>query len=186
LGADWHPHPAPPMPAPYVARDPWNPARPGVLVIACSDGRVQEPVDEFLATLGVTHYDRLYVPGGPGALSASGVSYARADQFRRECSFLIQAHGIEDVHLIFHGPAHDGPPEATCADYRLKLPTHTPGQIREQQRRDADEVMRGGFGWNVSPRLHPWRCEVTAAGAVQFVSLRSEPGPVLPPFPLAF
>jgi hypothetical protein len=172
------------MPASYVARDPWNPARPGVMVIACSDGRIQEPVDEFLATLGVTHYDRLYVPGGPGALRPSGVAFMRADQFRRECAFLIQAHGVGDVYLIFHGPAADGPAEATCADYRLKLPNHTPDQIREQQQRDADEVLRHGFGWNVSARVHPFRCEVTGTGAVQFVSLASEPAPFMPPPPL--
>ena len=170
---------------PYVARDPWNPARPGVLVIACSDGRLQEPVDEFLASEGVTHYDRLYVPGGPGALSASGVSFMRADQFRRECAFLVQAHGVEDVYLIFHGPSEDGPAEATCADYRQKLPAYTPAQIRAQQQRDSDEVLRNGFGWNVNPRMHPFRCEVTAEGAVQFVSLRNDRVAVLPPHPLA-
>jgi hypothetical protein len=170
----------------YLARDPWNSARPGVLVIACSDGRVQEPVDEFLATRGVTHYDRLYVPGGPGALTSSGVSFMRADQFRRECAFLIEAHGVADVYLIFHGPAEDGPAEATCADYRLKLPHHTPNQIRAQQQRDSDELLRHGFGWNVSPRVLPWRCEVTAENAVQFVSLASEPAPFMPAPPLAF
>ena len=173
------------MPAAYVARDPWNRTRPGVLVIACSDGRIQEPVDEFLAVLGVTHYDRLYVPGGPGALTAGGVAFVRADQFRRECAFLIQAHGVSDVFLIFHGPAEDGPPEATCADYRQKLPHHTPEQIRQQQVRDADEVLRNGFGWNVDPRIHAYRCEVTAEGAVQFVRLAGEPGPYMPPPPLA-
>ena len=173
------------MPAPYVARDPWNSARPGVLVIACSDGRIQEPVDEFLATLGITHYDRLYVPGGPGALTASGVAFMRADQFRRECAFLIQAHGVADVYLIFHGPAEGGPPEATCADYRQKLPNHTPDQIRAQQQRDADELLRHGFGWNVNPRVHSYRCEIAADGAVQFVSLASEPAPFMPPPPLA-
>ena len=169
----------------YVAREPWNPARPGVLVIACSDGRLQEPVDEFLATRGITHYDRLYVPGGPGALSSSGASYLRADVVRRECTFLFHAHGIEDVYLIFHGAAVDGPPEATCADYRLKLPTHTPEQIREQQQRDVHEVIRNGFGWNVDPRIHAFRCEITGAGAVQFVELDTRIAAVAPPIPLA-
>ena len=42
--------------------------------------------------------------------------------------------------------------------------------------------MRNGFGWNVDPRMHPFRCEVTAAGAVQFVSLERQPSP---PHPLA-
>lgn len=173
------------MTAPFVARDAWNPARPGVRVIACSDGRIQEPVDEFLATLGITHYDRLYVPGGPGALCSGGIAYSRADQVRHECTFLVRAHGIEEVYLIFHGPSEDGPPEATCADYRHKLPAHTPAQIREQQQRDADEVLHNGFGWNVNPRVRPFRCEVTASGAVQFVSLRTPTSSGLPPFPLA-
>jgi hypothetical protein len=110
----------------------------------------------------------------------------RADQFRRECAFLIEAHGVADVYLIFHGPAEDGPAEATCADYRLKLPHHTPNQIRAQQQRDSDELLRHGFGWNVSPRVLPWRCEVTAENAVQFVSLASEPAPFMPAPPLAF
>ena len=169
----------------FVARDRWNPGRPGVLVIACSDGRLQEQVDEFLSMLGITHYDRLYVPGGPGALCASGVSYARADQMRRECAFLVGAHAIEDVYLIFHGPAEDGPADATCADYRHKLPMLSPRQIRMQQQRDADEILRHGFGWNVSPRVHPFRCEITADRTVQFVSLASEPAPFMPPPPLA-
>jgi hypothetical protein len=160
----------------FVARDPWNPARPGVLVIACSDGRLQEAVDEFLTGEGVHHYDRLYVPGGPGALASSGVSFIRADQFRRECAFLIEAHGVSDVYLIFHGPAGDGPVVATCADYRQKFPDWSAAQIRLQQEHDAEEVIRNGFGWNVSPRMHPYRCEVTAAGAVQFVSLVRGPG----------
>ncbi|HET7234443.1 MAG TPA: hypothetical protein VFJ16_30800 [Longimicrobium sp.] len=173
------------MSAAHLARDPWNPARPGVLVIACSDGRLQEQVDEFLAARGITHYDRLYVPGGPGALSSSGVSYARADQFRRECMFLFRAHGIEDVYLIYHGAAEDGPADATCADYRLKLPTHTPAQIREQQQRDAHEMIRDGFGWNVNPRIHSFRCEITGRGAVQFVELDTRPASVPPPVPLS-
>jgi hypothetical protein len=142
-----------------------------VLVIACSDGRIQEPVDEFMGSEGVTHYDRLYVPGGPGALTSSGVSFMRADHFRRECGVLIAAHGVSDVYLIFHGPAADGPPEATCVDYRLKLPTWTPEQIRVQQQRDAAAIILHGFGWQVNPRVLPFRCEVTAAGGIQFVSL---------------
>jgi hypothetical protein len=46
-------------------------------------------------------------------------------------------------------------------------------------------VLRNGFGWNVNPRVHPYRCEVTAEGAVQFVSLAGEPAPFMLPAPLA-
>src|SRR5262245_30227649 len=68
----------------------WSPERPNTLVIACSDGRLQESTDEFLAHhLHVTRYDRFYVPGGGGALSASGRDFLRAQQLRRECRYLI-------------------------------------------------------------------------------------------------
>ena len=77
-------------------------------------------------------------------------------------------------------------PEATCADYRQKLPNHTPDQIRAEQQRDADELLRNGFGWNVNPRVHSYRCEIAADATVQFVSLASEPAPFMPPPPLAF
>jgi hypothetical protein len=41
----------------------WSPDRPNTLVIACSDGRLQEATDEFLAhPLQVTSYDRFYGP----------------------------------------------------------------------------------------------------------------------------
>lgn len=32
----------------YVSRARWDDERPGVLVIACSDGRLQENLDDFL------------------------------------------------------------------------------------------------------------------------------------------
>jgi hypothetical protein len=156
---------------PCVTRTPWNPERPAALVIACSDGRLQENLDEFLAHLGITHDDRLYAPGGPGALASSGVSYVRADQFRQECGFLVSSHGIEDVYLVFHGPSEDGPPEATCGDYRCKLPRATPDEVRRQQERDAAEILRNGFGWNVEVRTHVYRCEVTTDARVQFVEI---------------
>ncbi|HEU0052541.1 MAG TPA: hypothetical protein VFQ39_05165 [Longimicrobium sp.] len=156
----------------YVTKKGWNRGRPRVLVVACSDGRLQENLDEFLLRhLGIQHYDRLYAPGGPGAMASSGVEYSRADGIRRECAFLVVAHRVEDVHLVFHGPAADGPEEANCADYVRKLPRASVDDIRRQQERDAAEIARDGFGWEVRPRIHAWRCEVTGAGAVQFVSL---------------
>ena len=60
-------------PAPvYVSERRWSEERPRVLVVACSDGRLQEAVDDFLQNhLGILDYDRLYAPGGPGAYSRS-------------------------------------------------------------------------------------------------------------------
>ena len=158
--------------ATYASRLPWNDERPRILVIACSDGRLQENVDDFLQNhLGITRYDRLYTPGGPGALAMSGVEFLRAEQFRRECEFLVAAHRVEEVFLIFHGPAEGGPDAASCADYRRKFPRQSSEELRDQQERDAAELLRRGFGWHDPVRVHIWRCEVTAGEGVQFVNL---------------
>ncbi len=154
----------------HLLRSGWNTERPQALVIACSDGRLQENLDEFLHTvLGITHYDRLYAPGGGGALASTGIELLRPDQFRRECRFLLAAHGIQDLYLIFHGPAEDGPAEAVCGDYRRKLPLADIAKIRQRQDDDADELKR--IDWGNPVRVHTYRCEVTADDRIQFVEL---------------
>lgn len=158
----------------YETRSRWEIARPHVLVIACADGRLQLSLDEFLAGRGVTRYDRLYCPGGPGALASSGIEFLRCDQFRRETAFLVEAHDIDEIYLIFHGPGKDGPAEAVCADYRRVFPNHNPDQIREEQEKDVGEVLRAGFGWRRQVQAHVWRCEVGAGCAVRFVNLSPE------------
>lgn len=154
----------------FQTRRSWKAGFPETLVVACSDGRFQEEVDEFLRShLGIGHHDRLYVPGGGGALVTSGVEYVRADRFRSECRFLITAHGIGRVILMFHGPAEDGPAEALCGDYRRRLPTSSPAAIRRQQERDAEQIRRDGLYDGL--RLEIYRCEVTKAGLVRFVEM---------------
>ena len=151
---------------------PWNPDHPRALVVACSDGRFQQNLDDFLQNhLNLSRYDRLYTPGGPGALASSGVEFLRSDSFKRECVFLVEAHQIEDVFLIFHGPAEDGPDSALCADYKRLFPRMTAPEIRQQQESDAREILRGGFGWRQSVRVHILRCEVTNAGDVVLADL---------------
>ncbi len=152
----------------------WDPTRPHILVIACSDGRLQEPTDEFLTrSLGVRQYDRLYLAGGGGALCASGKDYLRAQQIRRECHFLVDVHEIEEIVLLFHGPSSDGPPEAMCADYRRKLPQLAVSKLREQQQRDAEELMTRRDEWAGGARVRVYRCETTGTGAIEFVPLTS-------------
>jgi hypothetical protein len=149
---------------------PWNDELPGTLVVTCSDGRLQEEVDEFLRShLAIRHYDRLYVPGGAGALAASGGEPVRADQLRRECQFLITAHEIDRVILMFHGPTEDGPPEAVCGDYRRRQPKSSLAEIRRQQEGDVEQIQRDGFGDGVA--LEIYMCEVASDGRVQFVRL---------------
>ena len=164
----------------FVCSAPWNRRRPNKLVIACSDGRLQENLDDFLlGHLGIRHYDRLYAPGGPGALATSGIEFSRSDVFRRECLFLVAAHGVEDIYLIFHGPANDGPAEAVCADYSRIFPRYTPEQIRAEQTKDLAEILNAGFGFQRPVRVHAYRCEVAGDGSVQFVALREAPSPAV-------
>lgn len=151
-------------------RTAWNRDRPRVLVVACSDGRLQENLDAFLLyELGITHYDRLYAPGGGGALASSGFTHTRADFYRRECAFLIEAHRIERLLLIFHGPSEDGPDDATCADYRRRFIASSSAEIRRQQHRDADALRT--LSWGATLQVQCFYCQITADDEVQFVPL---------------
>ena len=155
----------------------WDSARPRILVAACSDGRLQEATDEFLSrALGIGHYDRLYLPGGGGALSASGTAFIRALEVRRECRFLIEAHRVEHLILLFHGPAVGGPPEAVCADYRRKHSWQRPDQVRAQQSADVRDLLLRRSEFTGSARLSIYRMEVDAAGELSVVTLHTESG----------
>ena len=150
----------------------WDATRPHILVIACSDGRQQEPTDEFLKnSLGIRQYDRLYIAGGGGALSASGKDYLRAQQLRRECRFLVDVHEIEKIVLLFHGPSSNGPADAMCADYRRKLPQLPVSSLRDQQQRDAHDLMQRRDEWAGKARVRIYRCETTGDGGLEFVPL---------------
>ena len=150
----------------------WSSARPNVLVVACSDGRLQEATDVFLANeLGVVRYDRFYVPGGAGALVASGYDFVRAQQMRRECRYLIELHGIRKIVLLMHGPVAGGPAEASCADYRRKLPRASVEQLREQQTVDASQLLRQRTKWAGLAAVAVYRCEIDVGGAITFVDL---------------
>ena len=47
---------------PFISANTWIIERPHVLVVACSDGRYQKPLDEFLREhLNIVDYDRMYV-----------------------------------------------------------------------------------------------------------------------------
>ena len=150
----------------------WTPARPDTLVVACSDGRLQEATDAFLErVLGITHYDRFYVPGGAGALAASGRDFIRAGQMRRECHYLVHLHRVERVVLLFHGPTADGALEAACADYRRKLPWAGVLTLRARQDQDALELLAQRGEWAGRAEVLLYRCEVAPSGAMTFLEL---------------
>jgi hypothetical protein len=164
---------------PFISTETWILERPHVLVVACSDGRYQEPLDEFLRLhLGIVYYDRMYVPGGPGALASSSLSYFRGDQFRQETDFLIERHGIERVVLIFHGPLLDGGPgEAVCADYDRKMPFATRAEIHAQHEKDLLEILRGMRRTNAALAIEIFRAEVRPDRRVQFTPLAQPADP---------
>ena len=148
----------------------WDSTDPDVLVVACSDGRFQEELDVLLREdLRVTHYDRLYLPGGAGALAPSGIEFTRAAALQKECRFLIEAHGIKRVILLFHGPAIDGPDDAACGDYRREFPGHSVHQIRKQQDNDLAELLRASIWRGVT--LEVLRMEVTRERTVELTAL---------------
>src|SRR5438552_620509 len=144
------------------------------MVIACSDGRLQEATDNFLDHhLGITRYDRLYLPGGAGALAPSNREFLRAQGLRRECKFLVESHSLKRILLLFHGPAADGPEEAMCADYRRKLPWSTVPQLRDQQAEDARELVERRTEWAGTAQIDVYRCEVSANGEIAFADLNA-------------
>jgi hypothetical protein len=153
----------------------WSADRPSTLVVACSDGRLQEATDEFLSNhLEVTRYDRFYMPGGAGALAASGRDFVRAQQLRRECRYLVELHAVRRIVLLFHGPTTDGPLAAACADYRRKLPWASVGELRIRQEQDAEDLRERHEEWAGSAAVAIYRCEVDRQGNITFVELAGD------------
>jgi len=162
----------------FASRQVWQSERPRIMVVACSDGRYQQSLDEFLHSLNIHHYDRLYAPGGPGALAPSSFSYFRGEHFRQESEFLIRAHLLQEIMLIFHGAAlPEGPKEATCADYLRKMPYATQAEIHRQQEADLKEVVKSITRWDPTVRVRAFRAEVERDHRVLFVPLDTQPPP---------
>jgi hypothetical protein len=150
----------------------WTPARPNAMVVACSDGRLQEATDAFLVReFKITRYDRFYVPGGGGALASSGADPVRAQQMCAECKYLVDLHAVRRVILLFHGPSAAGRIEAACADYRRKLPWANLAELRAQQETDAVDLLKRRREWASDAGVMLYRCEVDAAGQLAFVNL---------------
>jgi len=150
----------------------WIPARPNALVVACSDGRLQEATDAFLEReFKIRRYDRFYVPGGGGALASSGTDPVRAQQMCAECKYLVELHAVRRVILLFHGPSAAGRIEAACADYRRKLPWANIAELRARQEADAVELLKRRREFANEGDVLMFRCEVDAAGGLAFVNL---------------
>ena len=158
----------------FVTSEKWNVDRPDVMVVACSDGRLQFSIDHFLdRTMSVRHYDCMFMPGGSGALVAGGCEFLRAEHYRRDLYFLLQAHGTDELILMAHGAAEDGPVEATCAHYRRLMPYATLEEIRKQQIDDVREFLKSAHTQLSKVRVRAYRAEVTADLTVRYVEIES-------------
>lgn len=103
--------------APFVSSLPYQTQRMHAAAVYCSDGRVTKQYDDFLQTgLGLPHYDRVALPGGPACLA--GYSQARLEEagVLDELKFLVEAHALTRVILIQH---------EDCAFYKIRLNTGT-------------------------------------------------------------
>jgi hypothetical protein len=150
----------------------WTAGRPDALVVACSDGRLQEATDAFLSReFRITRYDRFYVPGGGGALASSGTDADRAQRMCAECKYLVELHAVKRVILLFHGPSALGRIEASCADYRRKLPWAPLAELRAQQEADAADLLKRRREFAADAAVLVYRCEVDAHGGLEFVNL---------------
>jgi len=156
----------------FVTTDKWDVNRPSVLVVACSDGRLQFSIDHFLsAQLGIGHYDRMYMPGGFGALVPGGCEFIRADNYRRDLYFLLEAHGVSELILLAHGAAQTGPPGSTCALYHRLMPGKSLAEIREQQITDVREFLKSAESHLRKVHVTAYIAEVLEDLTVRYVEI---------------
>ncbi len=151
------------VPISFTARTPFRSARPGVLVIYCSDGRFTGAVEELLEQIGHESMDRLSVPGGPATLSYASSDYSERDAARRACAFLIREHSLRRIVLV----AHQG-----CAHYRERYPSTPAADIERRQRDDLQKAAKALERLHAGFRLHAYYARVNG-GQVIFEAVES-------------
>src|SRR2546428_5917672 len=145
-------------PVSYTARTRFRNARPGVLVIYCSDGRFTGAIEELLQQIGHESMDRLSVPGGPATLTYASSGYSERDAATRACSFLIREHSIRRIVLV----AHEG-----CAHYRERHSSLPAADVERRQRDDLQSAARALERIQAGLRLHAYFARMSA-GQVTF------------------
>ncbi|MEX0886524.1 MAG: carbonic anhydrase [Phycisphaeraceae bacterium] len=116
---------------PYTSDIPFEPRRIHAAAVYCSDGRFGDQCDQFLHEhLKLPNYDRVALPGGPGALAGHDRVAVDADAVMTDLRFLVDAHELERVVLISH---------SGCAFYALRLGLTEP-ELAEQQVADLARV----------------------------------------------
>ena len=69
------------------------------LIIACSDGRIVDPVSRLLERLEVTDADRMFVPGGPLVLTRPGMERRVAMHCIAD---MVESHATRLIVLVSH------------------------------------------------------------------------------------
>ncbi len=109
----------------------FEPHRIHAAAVYCSDGRFGDQCDQFLHEhLGLPNYDRIALPGGPGALAGHAAAAVDAAAVMSDLRFLVEAHELTRVVLIAHGG---------CAFYAQKLGLTEPA-LEQQQVQDLQGV----------------------------------------------
>lgn len=143
----------------YSCAIPYESRRLHAAAIYCSDGRVGEHFDDFLANgLHLPHYDRVALPGGAACLAGHTAAFVQQASVAEELKFLVDVHELERVVLI----AHQG-----CGFYRasLKLPD---GLLEGQQRTDLAAAARTVREVTGIERVEGWFLRIDDAQAVSF------------------
>ena len=131
-----HPRaPAPRDPAPrgpaagasFVSRVPWDPDRPKVLVVCCSDGRFHGPIVDFVDHEVSDRADLLALPGGPAVVDPWNSSFDEARVFGAALALFEAHHDLHEAWLIAH---------ERCSYYRVRHPAATPAELAARQRAD--------------------------------------------------
>lgn len=127
----------------------WKDARPAVLVVACSDGRFDDALDEFCTRhLGLAGYDRLFVPGGTMILRLGSLLPKFEWVGRKLMRFLMDKHALERVVLL----SHEG-----CAWYReIRWGPAAMLDMKERQRRDLLETAKDLAAMWPEARVECW------------------------------
>lgn len=149
----------------FVAQQPWDPTRPQVLVVCCSDGRFHAPIVEFVDHQVSDRADMLAVPGGPAILDPWNSSFDEARVFESALRLFLEHHDLRQAWLIAH---------ENCSYYRLKHPGLDARGLEQRQKQDlrrGSEIL-GERAARLETRLRYARL---VEGRVKFEEV--EPGP---------
>jgi hypothetical protein len=143
---------------PFIARQPWNSARPETLVVCCSDGRWHAQVEEFIQSQISSRADLCAVPGGPATFSIWSSSFEESRGMEKAFRFLLAHHNLKSACLIAH---------ENCAFYRTKYPSADAASLRRRQLEDLARAQRLIQKWCATikvQKVYAWLQD----GVVQF------------------